>query len=160
MLISQAVCLVPEHFCTALLNNSRNAQPRGSADGAVNRRTVHSLRQRNIVAVVFRFQWVQPEECPAMRRTTIDPDLSVDEIMRRWPTTIRPFLRRGMLCVGCPIGVFHTVMDACAAHGVDPDAFAAELSAALLGILVTETGPGNGGGTAEREPTPGGRCGG
>ena len=92
-----------------------------------------------------------------MRRTTIDPDLPVDDIMRRWPATIRPFLQRGMLCIGCPIGMFHTFIDACHAHGVDPDAFAAELDAASLGQPLTETGPADGGGTAV--PTRGGRCG-
>ena len=65
-----------------------------------------------------------------MRRTTPDPDMPVDEIMRRWPATIRLFLRYRMLCVGCPIGVFHTVTDACDAHGVDRDALEAELLAA------------------------------
>lgn len=66
-----------------------------------------------------------------MRRTTLDPDMPVDEIMRRWPATIRTFMRHRMLCIGCPIGVFHTVADACAAHGLDQDAFEAELLAAM-----------------------------
>jgi hybrid cluster-associated redox disulfide protein len=58
---------------------------------------------------------------------TLDPDMTVDEIMRRWPATIRVMIRNQMLCVGCPIGVFHTVMDACNAHGVDAEAFEEEL---------------------------------
>jgi len=60
----------------------------------------------------------------------LDPDMSLDEIMRRWPATIRVFIRHGMLCVGCPIGVFHTVAEACDAHGVDRTGFESELLAA------------------------------
>ena len=95
-----------------------------------------------------------------MRRTIIDPDLTIDDVMRRWPATIRPFLQRGMLCIGCPIGAFHTVTDACDAHGVDPDAFAADLHAAAVGQPLAEAGlpdrvPMAGGG-----PARGGRCGG
>jgi hybrid cluster-associated redox disulfide protein len=49
----------------------------------------------------------------------LDPGLSVDEIMRKWPATIAVVVKHGMLCVGCPIGSFHTVAEACAAHGLD-----------------------------------------
>ena len=62
---------------------------------------------------------------------TIDPEMTVDEIMRRWPATIRVFIRNRMLCIGCPIGVFHIVKDACDAHRLDEEAFARELLAAM-----------------------------
>jgi hybrid cluster-associated redox disulfide protein len=45
-------------------------------------------------------------------------DLSVAEIMRRWPATIRVFLDRNMQCVGCPIAPFHTLSDAAEEHGL------------------------------------------
>ena len=47
----------------------------------------------------------------------------VDDVMRRWPATIRVFLDHGMHCVGCPITSFHTVDDACREHGVDRTKF-------------------------------------
>lgn len=75
-----------------------------------------------------------------MNPNSIDPNMSVDEIMRRWPATIRVMIRNRMLCIGCPIGVFHTVMDACEAHGVDQEAFERELFAAVRGDAV-ENGP-------------------
>lgn len=62
---------------------------------------------------------------------TIDPNMSVDEIMRRWPATIRVFIRHRMLCIGCPIGIFHTVNDACEAHGLQTEVVARELLAAM-----------------------------
>lgn len=67
------------------------------------------------------------------RRPTIDPDMPVDEIMRRWPKTIGVMIRYDMLCVGCPIGIFHTVTDACSEHEVDEDAFVEELLVAMDG---------------------------
>lgn len=42
----------------------------------------------------------------------LEHDMTMDEIMRRWPHTIRIVIRNGMLCVGCPIAPFHTVSDA------------------------------------------------
>jgi hybrid cluster-associated redox disulfide protein len=58
-------------------------------------------------------------------------DMSVDEIMRKWPATVPVMLKYQMLCVGCPVGVFHNVHDACRAHGVDETAFLAELRQAI-----------------------------
>ncbi|MEE1609845.1 DUF1858 domain-containing protein [Microvirga sp. CF3016] len=55
----------------------------------------------------------------------------VDDVMRRCPATIRVFLKHGMRCVGCPIGCFHTVDDACREHGVDRTKFMAELRTAI-----------------------------
>ena len=63
--------------------------------------------------------------------SAIDPDMSVDEIMRRWPATIGVMIRHRMLCIGCPIGNFHTLADAAAAHTVDEAALSAELLAAM-----------------------------
>lgn len=62
-----------------------------------------------------------------------DPDMPVDEIMRRWPATIAVFVRRQMLCVGCPIGTFHTLTEACDEHELDEASFVAELIAAVRG---------------------------
>lgn len=61
---------------------------------------------------------------------TIETTHSVDEVMERWPATIRVFLNHRMRCIGCPIACFHTVDDACREHKVDQAAFLAELRAA------------------------------
>lgn len=44
-------------------------------------------------------------------------DLSVAEIMSRWPSTIRVFIVGSMHCVGCPISPFHTLAEAAEEHG-------------------------------------------
>ena len=59
----------------------------------------------------------------------IDLTTSVDDLMRRWPATIRVFLDYRMHCPGCPIACFHTVDDACREHDADPEGFLADLGA-------------------------------
>lgn len=66
-----------------------------------------------------------------MRRRYHD-DMTMDEIMRAWPATIRVILDHGLLCVGCPIARFHTVADAIREHGIDGESFRAELLAVIL----------------------------
>ncbi len=53
----------------------------------------------------------------------------VEEVMRRWPQTIRVFLDYRMRCVGCPIACFHTVEDACREHRLDMATVLADLRA-------------------------------
>lgn len=65
-----------------------------------------------------------------MPQSTIGPELSLDEIMQRWPNTIAVFLRHKMLCVGCPIATFHTINNACREYDLDKDAFLKELNLA------------------------------
>lgn len=46
-------------------------------------------------------------------------DLSVKEIMDRWPDTASAFIARRMHCVGCPMGPFHTLADAAMEHRLE-----------------------------------------
>ena len=63
----------------------------------------------------------------------IDEDMTVDQLMRHWPATIRVFLDFRMHCVGCPIASFHSVAEACGEHAVDPMKFLA----ALRGVVAS-----------------------
>ncbi|TDL79421.1 DUF1858 domain-containing protein [Palleronia sediminis] len=58
-----------------------------------------------------------------------DLDLPLDRLMSAWPATVAVFVRHRMLCPGCPIAPFHTVVDACAEYGLDVDSFVSELMA-------------------------------
>ena len=64
---------------------------------------------------------------------TIETTQFVDDVMRRWPATIRVFLNHKMRCVGCPIACFHTVDDACREHGADRERFLGDLRAVIAG---------------------------
>lgn len=57
--------------------------------------------------------------------------LSVDEIMRRWPQTIRVFLDRKMRCVGCPVSCLHDLTEVCRAYALDPPVFLQALELAI-----------------------------
>ena len=65
------------------------------------------------------------------RRRFDDPDLPLSDLMTDWPQTIPVFLRHRMLCVGCLINPFHTVVDACAEYHLDEDLFIEELRQAI-----------------------------
>lgn len=64
-----------------------------------------------------------------------DPDLSLRLLFDRGPATAEVFLTRRMLCFGCPIAPFHTVVDACAEYRLDEADFRAELNTAVLAAL-------------------------
>jgi hybrid cluster-associated redox disulfide protein len=81
-----------------------------------------ALEQRRVpVSVVVSARW---RGCMRFGMETL-----VDDVMRESPATIRVFLDFKMKCVGCPIGCFHTVQDACREHGVDGAGFLAALQA-------------------------------
>ncbi|MFO1148060.1 MAG: DUF1858 domain-containing protein [Alsobacter sp.] len=58
---------------------------------------------------------------------SITEDLLVDDVMRLWPETIRVFLNYRFGCIGCPIGSFHTVREACHEHQVEVGGFLSAL---------------------------------
>ena len=74
-----------------------------------------------------------------------DRQMSMDEVMREWPATIGVILDHGMLCVGCPIATFHTVVDAAREHGIEE----AELVRDLQAVIETSVPPRNGSRFAE-----------
>lgn len=65
----------------------------------------------------------------------IDAAAIVDNVMTRWPATIRVFLDHDTHCVGCPVGRFHSVGDVCLHHGIDVDQL-------LRALRDTAAGPG------------------
>ena len=56
-----------------------------------------------------------------------DPNLSIADLLARWPQTVTAFALYRMACPGCPISRFHTVQDACIEYGADENLFRAEL---------------------------------
>ncbi|NDW07677.1 DUF1858 domain-containing protein [Jiella pacifica] len=59
--------------------------------------------------------------------SSIRPDLAVDDLLRRHKAAIPVFIRRRMLCIGCPFAPSHTIADACREHGIELDSMLAEL---------------------------------
>jgi hybrid cluster-associated redox disulfide protein len=54
-------------------------------------------------------------------------DLTVAEVMARWPQTIPVFFRYRMACVGCPIAPFETMAEVAAIYGLNLSRFLNEL---------------------------------
>jgi hybrid cluster-associated redox disulfide protein len=62
-----------------------------------------------------------------MRKSAFTLDMTVEQVMNRWPDSIRVFLDFRMSCVGCPIASFHSVDEASREHQIDGTAFLAAL---------------------------------
>jgi hybrid cluster-associated redox disulfide protein len=60
----------------------------------------------------------------------LNRDMTLGQIMHRWPQTVRAAIRSGILCAGCPIAPFHTVSDAAREHGLDEAALRRVIEAA------------------------------
>lgn len=60
-------------------------------------------------------------------------ELTLAEIMSRWPATMRVFIDRNMHCIGCPIATFHTLVEAAEEHGQSLDDLLAEIDVAARG---------------------------
>jgi hybrid cluster-associated redox disulfide protein len=59
---------------------------------------------------------------------SIEAHSLADDVMRRWPSTIRVFLDRKLRCVGCPFGRFHTLEEVTQLHRDDLHAFMSALA--------------------------------
>jgi len=71
---------------------------------------------------------------------TPSSEMTVEEVMRRWPSTVRVFLDFRMNCVGCPISTFHSVDEACEEHHIDLQEFLTRLAAAAINPQLASTG--------------------
>nr|WP_255599944.1 DUF1858 domain-containing protein [Afifella sp. IM 167] len=69
-----------------------------------------------------------------------DPETTVDALMRAHPAALAVMIRWRMLCIGCPIGGFHTIAEACAAHGHEAAAVLADLAEAIAACPPTSAG--------------------
>jgi hybrid cluster-associated redox disulfide protein len=51
----------------------------------------------------------------------LSADISVKELLDRYPILLQTFIDLGLLCVGCPTEAFHTVADVAKEYGYDPN---------------------------------------
>ncbi|UWQ29497.1 hypothetical protein [Leisingera sp. M523] len=63
-----------------------------------------------------------------MRRPDFDnADLPLSDLFHHWPACAAEFMRRKMICPGCPIAPFHTLIDACEEYGLEEMDFREQL---------------------------------
>jgi len=60
-----------------------------------------------------------------------DKDLTVQDILSRWPETLPVFIEFKLLCVGCAVAPFHTIEDACFEHDIAEEPVREALDEAL-----------------------------
>jgi hybrid cluster-associated redox disulfide protein len=61
----------------------------------------------------------------------ITKDMSITEIVEKYPQSIEVFLTQGMHCFGCMAARFENVEQGALAHGIDVDQLMAALNAAV-----------------------------
>jgi hybrid cluster-associated redox disulfide protein len=49
----------------------------------------------------------------------LSPDITVKELLDRYPRLLQPFMDFGLLCVGCPTEAFHTLVDVAREYHLD-----------------------------------------
>lgn len=68
-------------------------------------------------------------------------DLTLDEIMTRWPQVLRVFIDWHLHCVGCPIADFHKLADSAAEHGYPLEDLRAAVLLAIEGGSIAMVPP-------------------
>ncbi|OFZ19223.1 MAG: hypothetical protein A2X94_05505 [Bdellovibrionales bacterium GWB1_55_8] len=58
-----------------------------------------------------------------MKKIRITAELTVDEVLRRWPSSLGFFIKMKLPCVSCPIGALDTLADVAKAHGLAVSSF-------------------------------------
>lgn len=62
-----------------------------------------------------------------MEHQPLEADLTVAEVLARWPQTIPIFIRHRMACVGCTIAPFETLIEVADIYQLELDSFLQEL---------------------------------
>lgn len=78
-------------------------------------------------------------------------ELTMLEIMKRWPGTVRVIRQLDLYCVGCPFADFHTPREAAEMHGIDLDDLLAAIERGKAAVYSSGRRPEASGG-ADREP--------
>lgn len=61
----------------------------------------------------------------------ITKDMTIEEVVQRFPETIRVFSQYGVGCLGCCAAQYDNVEQGAVIHGVDADQLVTELNACL-----------------------------
>ena len=62
----------------------------------------------------------------------ITKDMTVNEVVQRFPETVQVFSRHGVACVSCSAAQEDSVEQSATIHGLDAQQLVAELNAAIL----------------------------
>ena len=61
----------------------------------------------------------------------ITKDMSIGDIVQKYPESVRVFLSHGLMCIGCAAARFENLEQGALAHGVDVETLVKDLNAAV-----------------------------
>jgi len=62
---------------------------------------------------------------------TITKEMSIAEIVQKYPQTVKVFLKHGLMCIGCAAARFENLEQGAVAHGIDVPALVKDLNAVV-----------------------------
>lgn len=62
---------------------------------------------------------------------TVTKEMSIGEVVQKYPQTIPVFLRHGLMCVGCAVARYENIEQGARAHGIDVEALIKGLNAVV-----------------------------
>ena len=61
----------------------------------------------------------------------ITKDMSIGEVVQKYPETVQVFLSHGLMCIGCAVARYENVEQGAMAHGINVEALMKDLNAAV-----------------------------
>ena len=62
---------------------------------------------------------------------TIKKEMTIGEVVARWPETAGTFMEWGMHCYGCAVARFENIEQGAVAHGIDADGLVKALNESI-----------------------------
>jgi hybrid cluster-associated redox disulfide protein len=62
---------------------------------------------------------------------TITKEMTIGEVVEKFPQSVEVFLRHGLMCFGCAVARFENVEQGARAHGIDVEALITDLNTAV-----------------------------
>jgi hybrid cluster-associated redox disulfide protein len=63
----------------------------------------------------------------------INAEMTIGEVLKKHPESLKVFLSHGLMCVGCAVARFENIRQGAQAHGIDVDALISDLNEAAAG---------------------------
>jgi len=61
----------------------------------------------------------------------VNKNMSIAEVVMKWPETAGAFMENGLHCYGCAAARFETIEQGALAHGIDPDKLIEAINAVI-----------------------------
>lgn len=59
---------------------------------------------------------------------TITAEMTIGEVLKKYPESLKVFLSHGLMCVGCAVARFENIRQGATAHGINVDALIKDLN--------------------------------